>query len=71
AFVAMFSRALQAEYKSKGIIIQVIMPYGVSTSMTKNPKPNIITKTPDDLVKQSLNYVTFGDQVFGSLAHEV
>ncbi|XP_078531814.1 17-beta-hydroxysteroid dehydrogenase type 3 isoform X2 [Lissotriton helveticus] len=71
AFVTVFSRALQAEYKSKGVIIQAIMPYGVSTQMTKNQKPNIITKTPDDFVRQSLNYVTFGDHVFGSLAHEI
>ncbi|XP_069481798.1 17-beta-hydroxysteroid dehydrogenase type 3 [Ambystoma mexicanum] len=70
-FVAVFSKALQAEYRSKGIIIQVIMPYGVSTPMTRNQKPNIITKTPDAFVRESLAYVTFGDQIFGSVAHEI
>ncbi|XP_053312705.1 17-beta-hydroxysteroid dehydrogenase type 3 [Spea bombifrons] len=71
AFVTTFSRALQAEYKSKGIIIQAITPYGVSTPMTKNPSTDIVTKSPIDFVRQSLNYVKFGDETFGCLAHEV
>ncbi|KAM4807987.1 17-beta-hydroxysteroid dehydrogenase type 3 [Rhinophrynus dorsalis] len=71
AFVTTFSKALQAEYKSKGIIIQAVTPYGVSTPMTKNQNTNVITKSPRDFVKHSLNYVTFGDETFGCFAHEV
>ncbi|KAM9330722.1 17-beta-hydroxysteroid dehydrogenase type 3 [Gastrophryne carolinensis] len=71
AFVTTFSKALQAEYKSKGIIIQVVTPYGVSTPMTKNLSTNIITKSSMDFVKESLNHVTHGSDTYGCLAHAI
>uniref|UniRef100_A0A672V9V4 Hydroxysteroid 17-beta dehydrogenase 3 n=1 Tax=Strigops habroptila TaxID=2489341 RepID=A0A672V9V4_STRHB len=71
AFISTFSKALQAEYKAKGIIIQVVTPYGVSTPMTRYQKPGFITKTAEEFVSESLEYVTFGDEVFGCLAHEM
>ncbi|XP_037654351.1 testosterone 17-beta-dehydrogenase 3 [Choloepus didactylus] len=70
AFVYMFSKALQAEYKAKGIIIQVLTPYAISTPMTNYLNTNMITKTPDEFVKESLNYVMNGDETCGCLAHE-
>ncbi|XP_028940312.1 testosterone 17-beta-dehydrogenase 3-like [Antrostomus carolinensis] len=71
AFISTFSKALQAEYKEKGIIIQVVAPYGVSTPMTMYQKPGLITKTAEEFVSESLDYVTFGDEIFGCLAHEM
>ncbi|XP_002708310.1 17-beta-hydroxysteroid dehydrogenase type 3 [Oryctolagus cuniculus] len=71
AFVCTFSKALQAEYKEKGVIIQVLTPYAVSTSMTKHLNTNVITKTADEFVKESLNYITIGDETCGCLAHEI
>ncbi|XP_052501282.1 17-beta-hydroxysteroid dehydrogenase type 3 [Budorcas taxicolor] len=71
AFVYTFSKALQAEYKEKGIIIQVLTPYAVSTPMTKCLNTNMITKTADEFVKESLNYVTIGDETCGCLTHEI
>ncbi|XP_006867703.1 PREDICTED: testosterone 17-beta-dehydrogenase 3 [Chrysochloris asiatica] len=71
AFVCVFSKALQAEYKEKGISIQVLTPYAISTPMTKHLNPNLITKTADDFVKESLNYVTTGEAHCGCLAHEI
>ncbi|KAM5261293.1 17-beta-hydroxysteroid dehydrogenase type 3 isoform 2-T2 [Hipposideros larvatus] len=71
AFVCTFSKALQAEYKAKGIIIQVLTPYAVSTPMTKNLNTSLITKTADEFVKESLNYVTTGDEICGCLAYEI
>ncbi|KAF1660865.1 Testosterone 17-beta-dehydrogenase 3, partial [Aptenodytes patagonicus] len=71
AFISTFSKALQAEYKAKGIIIQVVAPYGVSTPMTMYQKPSLITKTAEEFVSESLDYVTFGDEIFGCLAHEM
>ncbi|NWQ81110.1 DHB3 dehydrogenase, partial [Columbina picui] len=71
AFIKTFSKALQAEYKEKGIIIQVVAPYGVSTPMTMYQKPGLITKTAEEFVSESLDYVTFGDEIFGCLAHEM
>ncbi|PKU40781.1 testosterone 17-beta-dehydrogenase 3 [Limosa lapponica baueri] len=71
AFISTFSKALQMEYKAKGIIIQVVAPYGVSTPMTMYQKPGLITKTAEEFVSESLDYVTFGDEIFGCLAHEM
>ncbi|NXG56657.1 DHB3 dehydrogenase, partial [Hemiprocne comata] len=71
AFISTFAKALQAEYKAKGIIIQVVAPYGVSTPMTMYQKPGLITKTAEEFVSESLDYVTFGDEIFGCLAHEM
>ncbi|XP_078009129.1 17-beta-hydroxysteroid dehydrogenase type 3 isoform X3 [Phascolarctos cinereus] len=71
AFVRMFSKALQVEYKEKGIIIQVVTPYSISTPMTKNLNPSIITKRADEFVKESLDFVATGDETCGCLAHEI
>nr|XP_019567525.1 PREDICTED: testosterone 17-beta-dehydrogenase 3 [Rhinolophus sinicus] len=71
AFVCTFSKALQAEYKEKGITIQVLTPYAVSTPMTKYLNTSLITKTADEFVKESLNYVTIGDEICGCLTHEI
>ncbi|CAO2596425.1 17-beta-hydroxysteroid dehydrogenase type 3 [Lemmus lemmus] len=71
AFVCTFSKALHVEYRAKGIIIQVLTPYAVSTPMTKHLNTNIVTKTADEFVKESLKYVTIGDETCGCLAHEI
>ncbi|XP_038191247.1 testosterone 17-beta-dehydrogenase 3 [Arvicola amphibius] len=71
AFVRTFSKALNVEYRAKGIIIQVLTPYAVSTPMTKHLNTNMVTKTADEFVKESLNYVTIGDETCGCLAHEI
>ncbi|KAM7323084.1 hypothetical protein ACRRTK_018589 [Alexandromys fortis] len=71
AFVCTFSKALHVEYRAKGIIIQVLTPYAVSTPMTKHLNTNMVTKTADEFVKESLKYVTIGDETCGCLAHEI
>uniref|UniRef100_A0A8B9CEL1 Hydroxysteroid 17-beta dehydrogenase 3 n=1 Tax=Anser brachyrhynchus TaxID=132585 RepID=A0A8B9CEL1_9AVES len=50
---------------------KVVAPYGVSTPMTMHQKPGLITKTAEEFVSESLDYVTFGDEIFGCLAHEI
>ncbi|XP_051498772.1 17-beta-hydroxysteroid dehydrogenase type 3 isoform X2 [Apus apus] len=50
---------------------KVVAPYGVSTPMTMYQKPGLITKTAEEFVSESLDYVTFGDEIFGCLAHEM
>ncbi|KAM8804025.1 17-beta-hydroxysteroid dehydrogenase type 3 [Rhynchonycteris naso] len=71
AFVCTFSKALNAEYQARGIIIQVLTPYAVSTPMTKHFKSSLITKTADEFVKESLCYVRMGEETCGSLLHEI
>ncbi|XP_064147201.1 17-beta-hydroxysteroid dehydrogenase type 3 isoform X3 [Loxodonta africana] len=50
---------------------KVLTPYGISTPMTKHININIITKSADEFVQESLNYVTNGDENCGCLAHEI
>lgn len=70
-FVEIFSRGLQAEYKSNGILIQSVSPFGVSTAMTGYQKPSIITFTPDGFVKSSMLYLKAGEQTYGSVSHAI
>ncbi|XP_026178299.1 17-beta-hydroxysteroid dehydrogenase type 3 [Mastacembelus armatus] len=70
-FVERFSQGLQAEYKDKGIIIQAVTPFGVSTRMTAYQKTNIVTLTPEDFVNRALQYVRAGDKTNGSISHAV
>ncbi|KAL2079541.1 hypothetical protein ACEWY4_025285 [Coilia grayii] len=71
ACVDTFSQGLQAEYKAKGIIIQVVTPFGISTQMSNYMKPNLITYTPEDFVQTSLAYLKAGDKTFGSISHTI
>ncbi|XP_051509300.1 17-beta-hydroxysteroid dehydrogenase type 3 isoform X4 [Myxocyprinus asiaticus] len=70
-FVERFSEGLQAEYKSKGIIIQTVAPFGVSTSMTGYQKPDMVTFTTEEFVRSSLMYLKAGDQTYGSATHTI
>ncbi|XP_024909640.1 17-beta-hydroxysteroid dehydrogenase type 3 isoform X4 [Cynoglossus semilaevis] len=64
-FVERFSQGLQAEYKDKGIIIQVVAPFGISTRMTGYIQTNAMTPSPDNFVQSSLLYLTAGDKTPG------
>ncbi|XP_041104722.1 testosterone 17-beta-dehydrogenase 3 isoform X2 [Polyodon spathula] len=70
-FVDRFSRGLQSEYGYKGVTIQSIAPYGVSTPMTQNQKTNMVTKTAQDFVNESLDRVLVGDHNHGCFSHEI
>ncbi|KAF4109866.1 17-beta-hydroxysteroid dehydrogenase type 3 isoform X1 [Onychostoma macrolepis] len=70
-FVERFSQGLQAEYKSRGIIIQTVAPFGVSTAMTGHQKPDMVTFTPEEFVRNSLKYLKAGDQTYGSVTHTI
>ncbi|XP_035494693.2 17-beta-hydroxysteroid dehydrogenase type 3 isoform X2 [Scophthalmus maximus] len=70
-FVERFSQGLQAEYKDKGIIIQTVAPFGVSTRMAAYQQTNIVTSSPEDFVKSSLQYLRAGDKTHGSVCHTV
>ncbi|CAJ1069008.1 testosterone 17-beta-dehydrogenase 3 [Xyrichtys novacula] len=70
-FVERFSQALQAEYKDKGVIIQAVSPFGVSTRMAGYQKSNLVTLTPEAFVQSSLQYVRAGDKTYGSICHMI
>uniref|UniRef100_A0A3Q1AK02 Hydroxysteroid (17-beta) dehydrogenase 3 n=2 Tax=Amphiprion ocellaris TaxID=80972 RepID=A0A3Q1AK02_AMPOC len=68
-FVERFSLGLQAEYKDKGIIMQAIAPFGISTRMAGYQQTNTVTLSPEDFVKSSLLYLRAGDKTNGSVCH--
>lgn len=70
-FVERFSQGLQAEYRDKGIIIQAVAPFGVSTRMIHYQKPSTMTLSPEGFVKNSLQYLRAGDRTNGSVCHMV
>ncbi|KAK2841045.1 hypothetical protein Q7C36_012624 [Tachysurus vachellii] len=70
-FVEIFSRGLQAEYKSNGILIQSLSPFGISTAMTGYQKPSIFMLTPEGFVRSSLLYLKAGEQTYGSISHAI
>ncbi|KAM6931179.1 17-beta-hydroxysteroid dehydrogenase type 3 [Xenentodon cancila] len=70
-FVERFSQGLQAEYKDKGVLIQAVAPFGVSTRMAGYQRTNAVTLSPDDFVKNSLQYLQAGDKTYGSICHNI
>ncbi|XP_043933014.1 very-long-chain 3-oxoacyl-CoA reductase-like [Protopterus annectens] len=69
AFVDFFSRGLHAEYSSKGIIVQCIIPLLVSTNMTHGIETNAFVKTPEHFASSALNTVGISSRNNGCLAH--
>ncbi|XP_041793704.1 testosterone 17-beta-dehydrogenase 3 [Chelmon rostratus] len=70
-FVERFSQGLQAEYKDKGVIIQAVAPFGVSTRMAAFQKTNMVMLSPEIFVKYSMQYLKAGDKTNGSVCHIV
>lgn len=68
-FVNRFSQGLQAEYKEKGIIIQAVTPFSVSTRMTYHQETSAAVLLPENFVSSSLQYLRVGDRVYGSISH--
>ncbi|XP_078283759.1 hydroxysteroid (20-beta) dehydrogenase 2 isoform X1 [Rhinoraja longicauda] len=68
-FSDFFSRALNAEYKPRGIIIQCVMPLLVSTNLTHEIESNLFVKQADDYVREALNTVGITEQTRGCISH--
>ncbi|XP_068186949.1 hydroxysteroid (20-beta) dehydrogenase 2 isoform X2 [Antennarius striatus] len=68
-FVTYFSRCLHAEYKSKGIFVQCVVPFLVSTNMTNNIRVNCCVKSASGFVRDALNTVGHSSQTSGCLSH--
>ncbi|KAG7223242.1 hypothetical protein INR49_015598 [Caranx melampygus] len=68
-FVAYLSQCLHAEYKSKGITVQCVAPFMVSTNMTKNMQVNCFVKSASGFVYEALNTVGHSIYTSGCLSH--
>uniref|UniRef100_A0A669F191 Hydroxysteroid (17-beta) dehydrogenase 12b n=1 Tax=Oreochromis niloticus TaxID=8128 RepID=A0A669F191_ORENI len=71
AFVDYFSRGLQAEYKSKGIIIQSVLPFFVATKLSKIRRATLDKPSPERYVASQLNTVGLQTQTNGYLPHAI
>ncbi|XP_078009131.1 17-beta-hydroxysteroid dehydrogenase type 3 isoform X5 [Phascolarctos cinereus] len=69
--VGMFHNYFPCHFLNEPDEVQVVTPYSISTPMTKNLNPSIITKRADEFVKESLDFVATGDETCGCLAHEI
>uniref|UniRef100_A0A3B3STQ9 Hydroxysteroid 17-beta dehydrogenase 12 n=1 Tax=Paramormyrops kingsleyae TaxID=1676925 RepID=A0A3B3STQ9_9TELE len=71
AFVDFFTQGLNAEYKSKGIIIQSVLPFFVATKMSKIRKPTLDKPTPERYVASAIRTVGLQSQTSGYFPHAV
>ncbi|XP_041074097.1 very-long-chain 3-oxoacyl-CoA reductase-B-like isoform X2 [Polyodon spathula] len=69
AFVDFFSRAMHAEYKSRGIIVQSVLPFYVATKLSKIRRPTLDKPSPAAYVKAALSTVGLQVQTNGYLPH--
>lgn len=72
-FVDWFSRALDFEYSSKGIVIQSLVPSYISTKLVKFSSvlqhSNFIVPDPNSFVKSALSTVGFATRTTGYWSH--
>jgi 17beta-estradiol 17-dehydrogenase / very-long-chain 3-oxoacyl-CoA reductase len=68
-YVDYLSRALNQEYIGKGIIIQSVVPYYVSTPMIRSPKTSFLIPSADKFVESALKTVGFESRTFGYFPH--
>jgi len=70
-FVDSFSESVGYEYKNLGIIIQCIMPYYVTTKLSKVRKPSLMIPSPETYVKSSLNTIGKSYRSYGYAFHAI
>ncbi|ROL40695.1 Very-long-chain 3-oxoacyl-CoA reductase [Anabarilius grahami] len=68
-FVTYFSRSLHAEYRSRGITVQCVAPFMVSTNMTHNVPVNPLVKSAASFARDALNTVGYTTYTSGCLTH--
>jgi 17beta-estradiol 17-dehydrogenase / very-long-chain 3-oxoacyl-CoA reductase len=57
AYVDFFSKSLQAEYSSKGIIVQGVLPHVVMTNMSKVRRSGVSVPTPETYVRNAVGTI--------------
>ena len=62
SYVEKFSRALNAEYSSKGVTCQCQIPFYVATKLAKMRK-SLMVPTPKEYVQKAINWVGYADAV--------
>lgn len=70
-YVDYLSQAVQVEYKSKGLIIQSVLPYFVSTKMSKIRRASLMVPTAETYVKWAIETVGLENRTYGYPPHKL
>jgi len=70
AYVDFFSRALNIEYKSKGIIVQSLCPYFVATKLAAVRK-SLMAPTPSSFVSEAIKTIGTQQVTNGCMIHNI
>lgn len=68
-FVDFFSRGLQEEYRSKGIIVQSLLPGFITTKLSKIRRASWLVPTPESFVRSAMSTIGVENRTFGCWAH--
>ncbi|KAJ8050707.1 Very-long-chain 3-oxoacyl-CoA reductase [Holothuria leucospilota] len=71
AYVDFFSRSLNTEYASKGIIVQSVLPFFVVSKLSKIRKSSLTVPTATSYVKSALATVGTETRTFGCFMHNL
>ncbi|XP_041656520.1 hydroxysteroid (20-beta) dehydrogenase 2 [Cheilinus undulatus] len=69
SFVSFFSQCLHAEYQSKGITVQCVAPFMVSSNMTKHVENSFAVMPAPVFARRALNTVGLSSYTTGCLFH--
>ncbi|WCJ38635.1 Very-long-chain 3-oxoacyl-CoA reductase 1 [Euphorbia peplus] len=71
AYLAMFSRSINLEYKDQGIDIECQVPLFVATKMIKVRKSNMIVVSPEKYAKESTRWIGYDQICIPIFSHSV
>nr|XP_002733503.1 PREDICTED: estradiol 17-beta-dehydrogenase 12-B-like [Saccoglossus kowalevskii] len=70
-YMDFFARALQIEYASKGIIVQSVLPFFVTTKLSRIRHTSLFTPNPTQYVRSALGTVGLEQRTNGCLSHSI
>lgn len=71
AYVDFFSRSLDVEYKSKGIDVQCVIPYLVTSKLSKIRHSSLMVPNPRTFAKEAVRNIGYGNSVVPYTWHVV
>ncbi|XP_022095037.1 very-long-chain 3-oxoacyl-CoA reductase-B-like [Acanthaster planci] len=71
AYVDFLTRSLQTEYGSRGIIFQSVLPFYVTTKLSKIRRSSMTVPTPTGFVRSALATLGLEDRTNGCLSHSL
>ena len=70
SYVDSVTLAIQAEYRSDGIIVQSVLPGFVCSNMSKIKRPTLFAPAADTYSASALNTLGIADKTYGYWPHE-